>query len=390
MVTSHPNKTGDANNIRQEPVDTWQTEMLNEFGNPVVFDENEETGIEGTRDIELQDGTSLQGVGGVYVVFDGLSGEDRVFVANFYNEAQELVHSMKVDVFHVGAGVRRQAFAVNLGDGYGTRMLKYQYSFVDWSHNYEWRDRNQARIFEVNCIACHVTGFDLPKWEADKNLTIAETTANLGVGCENCHGPGSNHAANPMGENLIVNPTVHLTVDQQIHNCSQCHIRGTTLDEHGETTPRQDNLNFRPGDNVLDFFRPMEVKFGEGTSRVATDGKARASRQQFMDHYIGTKSWMACTDCHSVHENNNEGKLLHGTVEELCASCHGGQYGSTEDIRELIDGMRGFEGNDRGWYQNHTYKFDDECRVIGFPETEWNEENKWPWQFEDWKWDWEQ
>lgn len=51
-------------------------------------------------------------------------------------------HAQPVSPYHVGAKYR-QALAVNLGDGAGTRLLKYQYSFDDDNLQYTWNDRNQ-------------------------------------------------------------------------------------------------------------------------------------------------------------------------------------------------------------------------------------------------------
>ena len=385
MQTVHPNKAGDESTIVPEAIATWNAEMLHPFGNPVQFDADEPTGIAGTRAMVLADGTDLPAVSGVYVVQEA----ERQFRADFYNAAEQLVHSMPANIFHVGAGSYRQAFAVNLGDGYGTRLLKYQYSLDDFQHQFTWRDRNQSRIYEVNCIGCHVVGFDLEKWEADKNLHINETTASLGVGCESCHGPGSKHVANPWADNLIVNPTRHLTTDQQTHVCSQCHIRGTSVDADGHPTGRQDQLYFKPGDSAVELFVTMPLAIGEGTARVATDGKARASRQQFMDHYIGNKSWMTCTDCHSWHNNNAEGQLFVDNIANVCASCHGDEYGTVEDIRALINGRTGWTGNDAGWWMNHTYRNDEQGRVIGFPPDEMPTDNKWPWEREGFKFDWQ-
>ena len=384
--TSHPGKVGTEATIVPEVIDTWNTGMPGALGNPVVFEADEPTGIAGTRDISLADGTELAGISGVYVVLEG----DRQFRADFYDAAEQKVHEMPVNVFHIGAPMYRQAFAVNLQDGFGTRLMKYQYSLDDFGHFYYWRDRNQARIYEVNCIGCHVVGFDLAKWEADKNLEIPFTTVNLGIGCESCHGPGSIHADDPDILGSIVHPTRDLTKDQQVHLCSQCHIRGTSHDGEGNRTGRQDNLPFRPGDNVLAYFTPMPLELGIGTTRVATDGKARASRQQFMDHYIGAHAENTCTDCHGWHANNDQGQLFWDDIPATCGSCHGRAYTDLEEIRGLMNGRVGWEGNDAGWWMNHTFRYDDQGRVVGFPVGEWPESGKWPWDEEGFKFDWEQ
>lgn len=63
-----------------------------------------------------------------------------------------------------------------------------------------------ARIFDPECISCHVTG-----WEPQQHypfdsgyLDLDKTPLLKQVGCENCHGPGSAHVA---AENGMGNPT---------------------------------------------------------------------------------------------------------------------------------------------------------------------------------------
>lgn len=376
--TYHPMKLGPATEIDQELLERWE-DLPDPRGNPVVFDEDEPSGIDGLRDLELDDGTRLQAIAGVYVVHEG----GRRFTARFLDADDSVEHERPVSPYHVGAKYR-QALTVNLGEGAGSRLLKYQYSFDDGAYQHTWRDRNQARIYEENCIGCHVSGFDLDAFEADRNQPLEDLAADLGVGCESCHGPGSKHVTAPRDPDLIVNPA-RLSTDQQVHSCAQCHIRGASRVHAG----RQDNIDFSPGDNILDHFEPVPVAWGEGTPRVAADGKAAASRQQFMDHYLGTKASMTCTDCHAMHEPDSHAALLRDDMLESCARCHGdSDYPDLATVREVMDGQRGWEDPAwRGWRLQHTFRLDDDRRVIGLPEERWPEHDNWPWADPDWQWD---
>jgi hypothetical protein len=377
--THHTSILGPATDIRPELLDQW-ARLPDPHGNPVVFDEDDPSGIAGERDLELADGTSLAGIAAVFVDHDG----DRLFTASFRDAAGQVRHEQSVALYHIGARYR-QALAVNLGDGAGTRLLKYQYSFDDGAHQYTWRDRNQARIYEMNCIGCHTSGFDLAAFEADRNQPIERFTADLGVGCESCHGPGRAHAASPRVAGLIVDPA-RLSKDQQVHLCAQCHSRGRSASHEG----RQDSIDFRPGDNLLDHFHPMPVAWGEGTARVAADGKAAASRQQFMDHYVGTKASLTCTACHIMHGPDSHGALLRGNLLQSCAGCHGdAAYPNLDAVRAAMDGSRGWEEDPawRGWRTQHTFRLDEQRRLIGLPQSEWPEHGGWPWDGPDWAWD---
>ena len=69
-----------------------------------------------------------------------------------------------------------------------------------------------------SCLPCHTVGYGLPT-----GFTDASQTPQLeGVQCENCHGPGGYHAANPM------DPTVVPRVELAAQVCGGCH----TGDQH--------------------------------------------------------------------------------------------------------------------------------------------------------------
>jgi hypothetical protein len=56
--------------------------------------------------------------------------------------------------------------------------------------------RPSLRQFDAECVVCHVTGFGYKS-----GFTDAERTPKLkDVGCENCHGPGSEHVKDPTSK----------------------------------------------------------------------------------------------------------------------------------------------------------------------------------------------
>jgi predicted CXXCH cytochrome family protein len=64
------------------------------------------------------------------------------------------------------------------------------------------------------CVKCHVTGY-----EKDGGFIDYELTPEMaGVQCEVCHGPGSDHVANPMTKKMIKESGAPL--------CRQCHTEG--------------------------------------------------------------------------------------------------------------------------------------------------------------------
>jgi 2',3'-cyclic-nucleotide 2'-phosphodiesterase (5'-nucleotidase family) len=70
---------------------------------------------------------------------------------------------------------------------------------------------DQNKQFNLDCVSCHVTGYDQP---GGSSVTHVDKLTN--VQCENCHGPGSKHAADPNHvKPLVAKPTKD--------TCLSCH-----------------------------------------------------------------------------------------------------------------------------------------------------------------------
>jgi len=127
------------------------------------------------------------------------------------------------------------------------------------------------------------------------------------VGCESCHGPGAEHAADPE------NVSVYRQVDDQV--CGSCHSRGTS--PAGFSFP----ATYRPGDTLTDHFT-----FTTAEDDLWADGSARNHHQQYMDWQLGSKMAKSdkvnCTTCHSPHTPGRAGHQLQKPLNDLCLSCH--------------------------------------------------------------------
>jgi predicted CXXCH cytochrome family protein len=70
-----------------------------------------------------------------------------------------------------------------------------------------------GRHTTARCLECHVVGYGLP----NGFVSEAATPHLAGVQCENCHGPGGNHALDP--ENINFRPKVEMSSKM----CGGCH-----------------------------------------------------------------------------------------------------------------------------------------------------------------------
>ncbi len=87
-----------------------------------------------------------------------------------------------------------------------------------------------ARHFDPECVSCHVTGWDPQKFEPFESgyWSLEKTPKLVGSGCENCHGPGSEHiAAEEDGsDSELLNrlrEQMRLPLKQAEAKCVECH-----------------------------------------------------------------------------------------------------------------------------------------------------------------------
>jgi predicted CXXCH cytochrome family protein len=141
------------------------------------------------------------------------------------------------------------------------------------------------------------------------------------VGCEKCHGPGSEHVAHPTKTN-IVNPD---TLDYVRGNdvCIQCHSQGRPLSNPINGRYYDWPVGFIPGRRLADFWKLEELRPGTTSFYQYADRTAHKNRMQGNDFVQSTMyhRQLRCFDCHEVHSNQNQSNLRK-RGNALCLGCH--------------------------------------------------------------------
>ena len=149
----------------------------------------------------------------------------------------------------------------------------------------------------TQCIGCHVTGYDV----------TTKKYAEAGVGCEACHGPGSEHVAKP-GKDTAPDLS-KLEPKKQAMVCGQCHSAGK--DTSGKYAFP---VGFRPGDDL---------------SKLFVDAKPTAPgrNQQYSEMMQSKHGQMgfSCSTCHEPHNALGSAAQLKKPVNNLCLGCHSGK-----------------------------------------------------------------
>ncbi len=74
-------------------------------------------------------------------------------------------------------------------------------------------------VFDAECVSCHTTGFEYTTGFRSE----AATPHLTGNQCENCHGPGSKHAAAPDNVEFRAALKVTAQVADKNRLCIRCH-----------------------------------------------------------------------------------------------------------------------------------------------------------------------
>jgi predicted CXXCH cytochrome family protein len=178
-----------------------------------------------------------------------------------------------------------------------------------WTAHYP--PNNNQRPTGPLCDGCHSVNY---------NLQTKQPT-EWNVGCEKCHGPGSQHVARPTVAN-IVNPA-KLDYVRANDTCIQCHSQGEPLTNPIEGKYYDWPVGFHQGGQLKDFWKLEDHKLGETTFTHFADGTGHKNRMQGNDYVQSTmyRRGVTCFSCHDVHGTPNTADLIKPT-RDLCLTCH--------------------------------------------------------------------
>jgi tetratricopeptide (TPR) repeat protein len=164
------------------------------------------------------------------------------------------------------------------------------------------------RPIEPSCLTCHAS--QVRAVSGTDNRYDAEPFAQGGIGCERCHGPGSEHI---KGRAAMIDPA-RLDPLRRDSVCAQCHLSG----EARINQPGRSSAGFRPGDlltdYVLDYVYEGDFNYPyKAISHVQALAQSRCK--------MGSGDRMSCLSCHDPHTvPPAEEKAAY--FRQKCMACH--------------------------------------------------------------------
>ena len=218
----------------------------------------------------------------------------------------------------------KQRYFTKIGDDYFVEPAQWDIDKKRWlpfhvEKGADWwvpfyGESNMERPTGPLCDGCHSVNY---------NIDTHQVT-EWNVGCEKCHGPGSQHVAHPTKAN-IVNPS-RLDFVRANDTCIQCHSQGQPLANPIKGKYYDWPVGFEVGQRLADFWKLEELKPGTTNFYQYADLTAHKNRMQGND-FVQSNMYhreIRCFDCHEVHSNQNISNL-NERGNQVCLQCHTAQ-----------------------------------------------------------------
>lgn len=261
--------------------------MLGDFNNVTFKAQNETTRFSRKDD-------------GFWVNTPGIDGKNADFkVAYTFGIAP-----LQQYLIEVGEG-RLQALGVAWDTEKNRWFHLYPGQGVNFKNPLHWSKPSQNANFM--CVECHTTGYKR-NFDAAKN-TFDSQWNSLGVGCQACHGPASNHLEWTAKKGDLIHAGFAVDLKDkdatvEIETCARCHSRRAPLGD-----------GYTVGKRLMDDYLPSPLT----RELYALDGKIK---DEVFEHGSFAQSKMLdkgvrCSNCHNPHSTE-----LKATGNGVCLQCH--------------------------------------------------------------------
>jgi predicted CXXCH cytochrome family protein len=212
-----------------------------------------------------------------------------------------------------------------------------------------------TNAIQTMCAGCHLTGWERYQDKAtgqylvravndpagDMNIDDDPELDEINIGCESCHGAGSEHVGTNGRSRFIVNPR-YLSAERSSVVCGRCHDRrqGYGGPTAGYTQPISEaGALARPGISRHELITKYTDPIKKGPTMQGPGREdniwldnvhSNKPHQQYSDFlkskmYRNDRLLVTCSDCHDLHGGPYPRFLVHDPDDSsspLCQRCH--------------------------------------------------------------------
>ena len=232
-----------------------------------------------------------------------------------------LLKFKREDVAFVYGSLWKQRYFTRVGSDYFPEGAQWDVTHKEWRPYFvapgtDWWEPfypadNMKRPTGPTCDGCHSVNYNV----RDKTVT------EWNVGCERCHGPGSNHVAH-HSQNNILNPE-RIDYVRANDTCVVCHSQGRPRKNPIQGRYYDWAVGYDAGRNLSDYWKLEDPTLGETSFTHFPDGTAHKNRMQGNDFVQSAmyRRGVTCFSCHDVHGTNNYAELRK-PANLICLDCH--------------------------------------------------------------------
>lgn len=226
-------------------------------------------------------------------------------------------------VAFVYGSVWKQRYFTKVGDDYFPLPVQWDVGTHAWlayhipSTGADWWAQfypadNMHRPTGRTCDGCHSVGYDI------RTRQVAEWN----VGCERCHGAGSEHVRHPVRGDIF-NPA-HADSVAANDVCIQCHSQGRPVTSPLEGGYYDWPVGYHVGLRLQDYWKLENCSLGQTDFYYFPDCTAHKNRMQGNDFVqsVMYRHQITCSSCHDVHGTENYAQLIE-PADRICLNCHG-------------------------------------------------------------------
>jgi predicted CXXCH cytochrome family protein len=215
--------------------------------------------------------------------------------------------------YYVGSNTRGRTFLFSVDRFLYQSPINFYARSGTWDMSPGYADLETMPLNHVvdrTCLFCHASRVAEPE-PGTTNRFDGEAFLQAGVGCERCHGAGSEHVA---GRGHLLDPRT-LPADARDSLCTQCHLEGQSrIARTGRVL-----TDFRPGDRLSDTMAVFVFDNAANASRGAVS-HVESLAASVCKRKSGDR--MSCLSCHDPHVQP-EPAARAAYYRGKCLQCHG-------------------------------------------------------------------
>lgn len=241
------------------------------------------------------------------------------------DQAREAVYDQRVEVHYaMGSGRRGRSYMTNRDGWLYMSPVAWYTQAERWDLSPGYAPGSHMRFSRQaldRCVQCHAGRVnyrdDSDNYGVNYYQYAAAPFAELGLGCERCHGPGQAHIEHRKANkgntgDPIINPE-KLDGPRREAVCNQCHLQG----EYQILRYGRKHRDFRPGENMGDTWSV----FIKAEDTGPTEAVSHMEQMQVSRCFKESSGRLGCISCHDSHSIPDEATKA-VVYRERCLECH--------------------------------------------------------------------